>query len=370
MLATVLGSRRPLATVLRVLAVLAAAALVLAVAYITVRDPSSGPTVTARRTSPPVRGDVGQAHLLGRGRATMASGAAGLWVARQSRQGAAPGRLYHIHTATGVPAHTYKLPILPLGVGVGRRSIWVLGTAPGGTLAVLLRVSARSGAVEHRLPLAAPPACATAPFASCIPVPAADGGVWVPLQRAVVHVPASGAIADRNVMLKGDIWDMTATAHYLWVLAEKGAYHVDQRTGRWRRVPLGGAADNGMQPNHIAASKATVWVSSYPRGQGAPASQITQIPPSLSVQPEDSRMYPGAGALAITGGGLWLSRYDGQGELDRLDAGTGELTGPFLVLPQDDPTVLVARDNALWVLSYRSNGNFRTLTKVTLTPVK
>ena len=80
-----------------------------------------------------------------------------------------------------------------------------------------------------------------------------------------------------------------------------------------------------------------------------------------------SRIYPGAGALALVDGGLWVARFDGQGELDRLNAATGTLTGPFLVMP-DDPIVLVQRGDDLWVLSFRSTGNVRTVTKVTLTP--
>jgi hypothetical protein len=34
----------------------------------------------------------------------------------------------------------------------------------------------------------------------------------------------------------------------------------------------------------------------------------------------------------------------------------------------DNPIVLVQRGDDLWVLSYRSTGNVRTVTKVTLTP--
>ena len=76
---------------------------------------------------------------------------------------------------------------------------------------------------------------------------------------------------------------------------------------------------------------------------------------------------PLAGALALVDGGLWVARFDGQGELDRLNAATGALTGPFKVMP-DNPIVLVQRGDDLWVLSYRSTGNVRTVTKVTLTP--
>jgi hypothetical protein len=81
-----------------------------------------------------------------------------------------------------------------------------------------------------------------------------------------------------------------------------------------------------------------------------------------------SRVYPGAGSLALLGGGLWIDRYDGQGELDRLDEITGALTGPFVVVP-DDVTAIAVRGSDLWILSYRPTKNVRTVTEVSLTPV-
>ena len=124
----------------------------------------------------------------------------------------------------------------------------------------------------------------------------------------------------------------------------------------------------GVQSNHVTADGHSVWVSSYPRDTTTNPGRLTRIDPAASApQVTVSRIYPGAGALALVDGGLWVARFDGQGELDRLNAATGTLTGPFLVMP-DDPIVLVQRGDGLWVLSYRSTGNVRTVTKVTLTP--
>ena len=113
-----------------------------------------------------------------------------------------------------------------------------------------------------------------------------------------------------------------------------------------------------------------MWVSSYPRDTTTNPGRLTRIDPvgqGQGPQVTVSRIYPGAGALALVDSGLWVARFDGQGELDRLNAATGALTGPFLVMP-DDPIVLVQRGDDLWVLSYQSTGNVRTVTKVTLTP--
>ena len=87
MLDSVSGNRRSAATLLRVLAIVAGAAVVLGVAYVTV-NPQSGPTVSARQAAPPVTAFVSQPIELGRGRASLAAGGAGLWV-RASRPPAA-----------------------------------------------------------------------------------------------------------------------------------------------------------------------------------------------------------------------------------------------------------------------------------------
>jgi sugar lactone lactonase YvrE len=125
----------------------------------------------------------------------------------------------------------------------------------------------------------------------------------------------------------------------------------------------------GVQSNHVAADGSSVWVSSFPLNTTINPGHLTRIDPGSQGQRAQvtvSRIYPGAGALALVDGGLWVARFDGQGELDRMNAADGTLTGPFVPLP-NDPTVLAQRGDVLWVLSFKSSGNVRTLTKVTLT---
>jgi hypothetical protein len=350
---------------LRVLLVVAISSIVLAIAYLVVTDPGSGTDVTAHGHHPPVQGQVGVAVKLGRGHAVMASGPAGLWVARQPQAGS-PGEVERIDTTTGEPEHAYRLNILPQGIAVGRGVIWVLGTKPNATPATLLRIDPSSGRIQHRLQLAEQPSCATEKFASCYPV-ATDDGVWVPLLDEIVHVNRSGTMAEQTVPLTGHVWDLTGSTGQLWALAETAIYRITERTGDSLRIGLKKHVGVGVQSNHVTTDGHSVWVSSFPRDTATNPGRLTRISPTRTPQVMVSRIYPGAGALALVDGGLWVARFDGQGELDRLNAATGALTGPFKVMP-DDPIVLVQRGDDLWVLSYRSTGNVRTITKVTLTP--
>jgi hypothetical protein len=353
---------------LRVLVVVALSAIVLAIAYVVVTDPGSGTDVIARGHRSPVQGSVGDPVKLGRGHAVMASGPAGLWVARQPQTGS-PGLLERIDTSTGRPEHGYRIKILPQGIAVGQRVIWVLGTKPNDNMATLLRIDPSSGRVEHRLQMVEPPSCATEKLASCYPVATADG-VWVPLLDEIVHVNRSGMMADQTVPLTGHVWDLTGSTGQLWALAETAIYRITERTRASQRIGLKQHVGVGVQSNHVAADGSSVWVSSFPLDTTTNPGRLTRIDPvgqGQGSQVTVSRIYPGAGALALVDGGLWVARFDGQGELDRLNAATGTLTGPFLVMP-DDPTVLVQRGDDLWVLSYQSTGNVRTVTKVTLTP--
>ena len=97
---------------LRVIVVVALSAIVLAIAYVVVTDPGSGTDVIARGHRPPVHGSVGDPVKLGRGHAVMASGPAGLWVARQPQTGP-PGLLERIDTSTAASSTACSWPSSP-----------------------------------------------------------------------------------------------------------------------------------------------------------------------------------------------------------------------------------------------------------------
>jgi hypothetical protein len=358
------------APLLRAGLVVALIASVLLAAYVVVTDRNTSPDVVARGRKSPVKAHVGDAVALGRGHAVMASGPSGLWVARQATTGA-HGRIVQIDTDSGKPMTSYPINIEPQGIAVGRGVLWVLGVKQSGGSAMLMRIDPRNGTVERRLQLAEPPACATHPFASCYPVAMRDG-VWVPLLDRIVYVPPSGSMADDTVQLDGHVWDLTSHGKTLWALAETALYKIDTRPKRpvSQRIALRDHLGPGVQSTHLVADGRSVWLSSVALNHIGDSSRLTRIDPSRQAATvASSQLYPGAGSLALIRNGLWVDRFDGQGELDRLNALDGSLTGPFVVLP-DDPVVLTPRNGDLWVLSYASTGNQRTVTKVSLSPAR
>jgi hypothetical protein len=77
--------------------------------------------------------------------------------------------------------------------------------------------------------------------------------------------------------------------------------------------------------------------------------------------------YPGAGSLQLLSGGLWVDRFDGRGEIDRLDARDGSITGP-VVITNDDVVWIVVHKKQMWLAMYHPNGDLRRLRELKLTP--
>ena len=344
------------------------AAVVLGVAYVIIESGGSGPTLVPVVREPPVSAKVNSATVLGKGRASIASGGpTGLWAARQT-PGRSPGRLIRFRLPEGTADKQFKLDISPYSLAVGNGAVWALGTRGRSKFAVLERIDPDTGKVKARTTLAEPPACLTRSFVSCYPV-VTRYGVWVPLTDMVVRVNPSGTMADKTTPLHGHLWDMTSDGkRYLWAIAEVGAYRIDERTGDWRRLSIKDQLTGGLQASHVVADDKAVWISAFPPNGTEPTGRLIHIIPGAHPKVvKAARIFPGAGSLALKDGGLWLERYDGQGELDRLNQLTGDLSGPFVPV-DDDVLQIVPRDGDLWILSYRPTGNVRTVTKVSLTP--
>ena len=360
-----------MAPLVRGLLVIGVVALVLGAAWIIIKGPDTSTDVAARSHQPPVAADLSLHPVsLGHGHAALAGGPLGLW-ATSARPGRSPGELLQLDTTDGHTRRSFALPVSPQSLAVGRHVIWVLGTDPAmPRVATLVRFDPATRRIVTRA-LDEPSSCHTNRFASCYPV-AVRGGVWVPLSDKVVHVSDKGSIPDRAAQASGHVWDVAAGAGQLWVVAESGVDRVNPQTARVvQRISLKREFGPGMKSNHIVASGRDVWVSSFPRVSSQPSGLITRINPrgdSPQVSPPPIT-FPGAGALALQGTGLWVERFNGQGELDRLNAADGALTGPFEVVP-DDVTRIVVRGPVLWLLSYRADGNRRTVTKMTLTPAR
>jgi hypothetical protein len=354
-------------TAVRVLIAVLIGALVLGGAYLAVRAPGSGSALVVRPQRAPVKAKLGPVINLGRARTLLAGGPAGLFVAQQPRHGKI-GRVSRVNTATGELGRPVTLDEAPLGLAVGEDAVWVLAGGRLAGMTTLLRLDPVTLHVTRRLMIPSSSACATHPFASCDPVVASDG-VWVPLIDSLMHVTPDGSTADRSVSLNGHVWDVTISGGSLWALAETALYRIDEVTGVYQRISLRSELGAGMHSNHVVASSSAVWVSSFPTSRATlPINRLTLIDPRGDV-PKVVRTlpYPGAGSLQLLSGGLWVDRFDGQGELDRLDARDGSITGP-VVITSDDVVWIAVHEKQLWMTMFHANGNLRRLRELRLTP--
>ncbi len=149
-----------------------------------------------------------------------------------------PGSIARVDTETAKLGHPHPLDVIPLGLGVGKDSVWVLGRVRAGAAGTtLLRIDPDSLRVTARLVLPMASSCATHPFASCNPVVVTDG-VWVPLIDRIVHVTPDGRMADASVPVGGHLWAVTSAGNTLWALAETALYRIDRTAGTYRRIRI------------------------------------------------------------------------------------------------------------------------------------
>jgi hypothetical protein len=354
--------------VARLLAVVAVILLVLGGAYLMVRAPGSGSELIVNPPHSPVRMTTAPPLELGRAHDVMAGGGAGLFVVQQPKRGQR-GRILRIDTAASRVDLRAKLDVRPLGLGVGKDVVWVVAGRRPGPTTTLLRIDPATLRVTRRLVIASPSSCATHPFASCNPVAVADG-VWVPLIDRVVHVTADGRTADRSALLNGHVWDVAASGKTLWALAETALYRINEaRPTIYQRISLRDTLGAGVHSNHVVASSKSVWISSFPSQRAElPLNRLTLVDPNgAATRVVRTLPYPGAGSLKLVAGGLWVDRFDGSGELDRLDAADGSITGP-IVVTGDDVTWIASQKGQIWVSMYHAVGHLRRLMRITLTP--
>lgn len=352
---------------IRLALAVAVTGLVLGGAYLTIQAPGSGSAVVVDPPQAPVKAAITARIGLGLSHPVLAAGGAGVFVVRRLRHGS-PGTISRVDTGDAKLAQTQSLNVAPLGLGVGKDSVWVLAGKRTGTSTTLLRIDPATLRVTRRLVLPTASSCATHAFASCNPAVVADG-VWVPLIDRLVHVTPDGRMADRSVVLNGHVWAITSSGTTLWALAESALYRIENATGVYQRTSLLETFGPGLHSNNIVASRHAVWISSFPtRGADLGINRLTLVDPSGdTTKIVRSRPYPGGGSLALLSGGLWVDRFDGQGELDRLDSRNGSITGPIVVIP-GDITWIVTRHDELWVTIYKASGNRRELERITLVP--
>jgi hypothetical protein len=355
--------------VVRLVLAVVVAVLVLGGAYLTVRAPGPGSAVAVDPPRAPVQAAV-TAHIgIGRSHAVLAGGAAGVFLVRQPRSGS-PGVITRVNTTRAALGRSRVLDIAPLGLAVGKDALWVLGgRRTGSTTSTLLRIDPKSLRVTQRVVLPAPSSCATHRFASCNPV-VIGNGVWVPLIDRLEHVTPDGRMADRSVPLGGHVWAVTSVGNTLWALAETALYRIDANTHSVQRTSLRAAFGPGLHSNNIVASRNAVWVTSFPTDRAdLEINRLTLVDPrGGTTKVVRTLLYPGGGSLALLDGGLWVDRFDGQGELDRLSASDGGITGPIVVM-SGDVTWIVVQPGELWATVYEATGDRRELERITLTPI-
>ncbi|MDX6553240.1 MAG: hypothetical protein QOH74_1728 [Gaiellales bacterium] len=341
-------------------------AAVLVGAYIAVRGPQKA-ELTVRPQQAPLHEVVTKLNLAP-GRTLLAGGAEGLWVARQVGTSSV-GRLIKIDAPTMQRLRQWPLDLRPRGLAVGGGSVWVLGQPNGhNSLPALIRINPRNGRVLSHVVLAGPSACSSTKFTECDPV-VIGGGVWVSLKEQLVKISLDGLRTERAVQFGGHVWDVAAAGGSLWALAERGLYKINPRNGDHTRIRLSDIGE-GQQANHIAVGNDSLWISSFPTEQARlRIGRLTRV----DITPDTPRIvktfiYPGAGSLALLDGGLWIDRFSGQGELDRVNASDGVLTGP-IVTNLDDVTRLVPLNGELWAVTWNPATRARQLVRVQLNPV-
>jgi hypothetical protein len=352
---------------IRLALAVAVTGLVLGGAYLAIRAPGSGSAVVVDPPRAPVRAAITARIPLGRSHVVLAGGGAGVFVVRRLKHGP-PGTITRVETEVGKLGVMRALDVAPLGLAVGKDAVWVLGGDRTGTSTTLLELDPGTLRVTKRMMFPWASACATHQFASCNPA-VVPGGVWVPLVDRLVHVTSDGSMPDRSVELNGHVWAVTPAGHTLWALAETALYRIDNATGAYQRISLRDAFGPGLHSNNIVASKSAVWISSFPTERAELGiNRLTLVDPRNGANKVLRTLpYPGGGSLALLSGGLWVDRFDGQGELDRLDSRNGSITGPIVVIP-GDVTWIVTRQNELWVTIYKANDDRRELERITLIP--
>ena len=122
--------------------------------------------------------------------------------------------------------------------------------------------------------------------------------------------------------------------------------------------------DQPLQPEYVIAAGGDVWISAF-------SSDTTQnrlihvetYQPTLKVT--RSFRFPGLGSINSGGSAsLWVASTLGWHRLTRLDARSGQHTGPTIALP--DTATWIAPSGEVWLGTYRSSDSTRRLVDVHL----
>ncbi len=189
----------------------------------------------------------------------------------------------------------------PDGLAAGAGSVWVADAGLFGRPGGVLRVDARTGEV-----------------------------VGQPLQLA--HDSAVAIALDRGTV---------------WVAGGSGSIsRIDATSGREIGRPI---SIPGLLPRSIAAGDGGVWVGSE--------ATLTRIDPRTARVVGSGSLGTGFYPVAVGQGSVWVAR--GTNLLSRLDASTGKLSGPPVIVGLN-PAALTVGDGSVWV----ANSDSETVARV------
>ena len=192
-----------------------------------------------------------------------------------------------------------------------------------------------------------------------------DGeSVWVAMRRTIVRVDArSRRVTGRPVELPGGpdqfVTGIDATATTVWVqLLDDSVHRVDARTGRVLGRPV---RVRGSYVDKLVASDDAAYVVSARQARLTPAAWITRVDARTGRVTERPLRERGIfyADVSVGGGGVWVSetreayavgrRYTQEsGTLTRLDARTLRHAGPPVAV-SDDPKQVVHAAGQVWV---------------------
>ena len=276
------------------------------------------------------------------GMAVAAAGNGGLWYQRPD------GLLTRLAADNGAINYAFTDGAPAAALAVAGRSLLVV--ARHGNAAVLTVRDRGTGAVQQRVPLPGPSACASGLPASCAPV-TAGGQIFVPLENGLARIQDGVATL---TPLPGTLGAVTGARH-IWVVTNGALLTVDPDSGVVRaRAPL-----HGLVPSAVTNAAGTVWVAGTRDGApmllrlGRPAdgaARVIPVPAPVS-------------ALAAADGAIWVG-LAGGGIHELAEAGN-ELAGTTIDLPEQTE-LLTARPDQLWAI--RIGANRARFTRIDLAP--
>ncbi len=339
------------------LAGVALIAVAIAVIAVVILGRSSGPAAEA---AAPFTANIESTRPLGNHRTVVAAGTAGTYIARQ--QGATGGDIARIPPGKTTPDPKTPLDVIPLGVSVGSAGAWVVAVPSfRSTNALLVHIPVYGSITRVSIP--GRPGCMSIAIVSCNPTQG-GGSIWAAAGSHIYRFTPGHAKLD-IVNVRARVFDITYGSGALWALAGSQLVRVDDVTGAITRLHLQPPTGQPMQPEYVIATGGDVWISAF-------SSDTTQnrllhvetYQPTLKVA--RSIRFPGLGSINSGGSAsLWVASTLGSHSLTRLDARSGQRTGPTVALP-DTATWIAPSGSEVWLGTYRSSDTTRSLIDIHL----